>query len=209
MGLMGGRVRVRSLREIPFLYAPLTVVRQGDWAAHVAYAPDGSLVASDDRDGIRLLEPGSGRVVRELAASGDMAFSPDAKWLVTTKPAITAWNTASWQPEKIASPSVEVDAVRFLPGSSLIAWIDGRGGVELWDLARRRPVARLVASPGESVGAVIAGEAIELVGSGAAKAKGRLFCQIGLRRLPFEACEERFLRKGLLARAFRGERLDT
>jgi WD40 repeat protein len=164
-----GRVRLWDLRsgtELRALEGHRGEVEQ------LAFAPDGSLLASAARDRtVRLWDPVTGREVRRLEGKLElapdveqpglparsqrgvvgMAFSPDGKTLAAaaSDPTFRLWDVATGK--ELPPPTgdrCEVTALAFLPGGTTILSGGWDGLVRVWDLAGRKEWRRFQAQQG-------------------------------------------------------------
>ncbi len=128
----------------------------GQWALHVGppprrlrlgrnredglpwVSPDGHWIALADTTGqkVRLLDAGTGRLIRELpleGCAGVFGFSPDGRWLVAVdnKYRHHLWRTDTWESRGPVTGSTLVLA----PDSRLLAFETGEGRIRLLDPA--------------------------------------------------------------------------
>ena len=119
---------------------------------HVAFSPDGTRVAAVRADGVvQLSDPRRHQQIGGvLPAQGTGALSPDGRLLATSgrpgdAPAVRLWDAAGRRP---SGPPLEpagargaVPVLRFVRGGrTLVA--SGPGGLRIFDVARRRALAR-------------------------------------------------------------------
>jgi serine/threonine protein kinase len=105
----------------------------------VAFAPDGSVLASSYRDGVTYLwDPGSGELVRQLDDVGTarLTYSPDGALLAGGTPgAITLVDVASGELEAtLTADETSVGAAAFSPDGHLLAATAGHDGVQIWSV---------------------------------------------------------------------------
>ena len=148
----GGVLRHLDLHRISD-GAQLEHLDHGGWVTDVAFAPDGSLVASVGNDNTaKLWNPGTGALVQTLVGHGDdlrtVAFSPDGSLVAT---GAGGWDSPGESTIKIWNPSDGsllrtlgghddwVDDVSFSPDSSLLisagrdgAWPEFTYTIKLW-----------------------------------------------------------------------------
>ena len=114
----------------------------------VAFAPDGSLLASTNEDGsIKLWDPARGELVRTIRGEADqlrcLAFTPDGRNVVAAGKGkvIRLWDVATGQ-ELLAleDHKAQINAMAFAPDGSTLASCSHDGAVRLWRAGPIRPV---------------------------------------------------------------------
>jgi WD40 repeat protein len=113
------------------------------WEFHIAFSPDGKLVAAeDDRKGLCLWSTATGRPYRRfprLEIGHGIAFTPDGKRLISGGRYFQHWDIASGRELRRSPRLDEVQAVSFGPGGKTVAMADGRT-VRLWDASTGREI---------------------------------------------------------------------
>jgi WD40 repeat protein len=125
------------------------VLEAQDWAADVAFSPDGELLATASRDDVIFWDAATGDEIAALPA-GDVngvALSPDGELLATAEDHGPArlWDVESQEPTAALSSSAAwLHDVAFSPDGKLLATAASRDGdVQLWDVATGDLVANL------------------------------------------------------------------
>ena len=118
----------------------------------VAFSPDGKLLASADFDGdIRLWNPATGRLVRELAGRGQaveaVSFSPDGKRLYSggwgEANGFRVWDATTGEPiAEYRGEGHNTFSLALSPDGELVATGGSRGVVQLWDAHSGRRLQR-------------------------------------------------------------------
>jgi WD40 repeat protein/tetratricopeptide (TPR) repeat protein len=174
-------------RDKPHLVTRVTAARETD-AQHIAFSPDGDLLACEGLEGIRIFDPWSGRVLLSLGgllsgAQGSDAFGPDGKSLfgLTVDHAhAVCWEVGRGNEfrqivQYAGEGSGSAVSVDFHPGDHLLAVGEGRG-TRLVDPATGLDLARLETGTSETVRFRPDGE-----GLATAAVHGLAFWPIGVR----------------------------
>jgi WD40 repeat protein len=120
-----------------------TIPRTTDAVVSVAFSPDGKTFATGDfatgdmLGDVRLwnVDTGQSRVTLAVhSGAGDLAFSPDGKWLaVAAGKTAQLWNVATGTLSATCSGNTDVvESVEFGPGSRTLATSGGDGTVRMW-----------------------------------------------------------------------------
>ncbi len=121
----------------------------GGRITRAAYAPDGSLVAAVSTDGrVRLWDPATAAIVREIAADDDVvwsvAFSPDGRELATASSdeVVALWEVETGRKIAVFTGHAggATDVAYLADGVTLVA-VDRIGKLHLWDTQTGRRLA--------------------------------------------------------------------
>jgi WD40 repeat protein/uncharacterized protein (UPF0147 family) len=115
------------------------------WVYSLAFAADGRRLYSSGFDGtIRVWDAASGRELRKLAGRGELAVSPDGRWLASTSGlAVALWDLETGRQQAslaMASRNTPGQPV-FSPDGRWLAAVNGGGGrddpgeVKVWEVA--------------------------------------------------------------------------
>ncbi len=125
-------------------------------SAHVAFSPDGTVIATVARSGVvRLFDSRSGLLTREVQASSNsidaLAFAPNGKWFATVGDgfAVRVFEVLTGKRRfELLGHSRSVRCVRFSPDSMLLASGCSGSEVILWSMHTGSPVHKLCEVPG-------------------------------------------------------------
>jgi WD40 repeat protein len=141
--LVSGRESRWTLRRDPSRRRSRSLEIDDSWEFHIAFSPDGELVAAeDDRKGLCLWSTATGQPYRRfprLEIGHGIAFTPDGKRLISGGRYFQHWDIAGGRELRRSPRLDEVRAVSFGPGGKTVATADGRT-VRLWDAATGREI---------------------------------------------------------------------
>jgi WD40 repeat protein/tRNA A-37 threonylcarbamoyl transferase component Bud32 len=128
----------------------------GLFASQLAFSPDGKLMAGTYRDGLRVWDMETGKIVRSWREHADqklgVAFSPDGKHMALTRGRevhVEELKPAAPPCRELVGPAPSgAAAVAFSPDGRRLASRAGGREVTLWDVATGRPEQQIRA-PGE------------------------------------------------------------
>lgn len=125
----------------------IRVLETNEWAVSAAFSPDGDLLALRTTKGVRLVETGSGRLIRFLESSTEglpkVAFSPDGRLVAAgdSKRTVRVWNAATGAllHTLLGTTNHLAFSVGFLPDSQRLVTgagngVGSAGDISLWDL---------------------------------------------------------------------------
>jgi len=116
----------------------------------MVFSPDGARLATagwEARQPIRILDPQTGKVVKEIRLSQDssridaLAFTPDGSLLLaldSSAGTVDAYNTTSWElAQRLTIPeelNFGIEKMRVSPDGSLVALADYSGAINFWEV---------------------------------------------------------------------------
>jgi len=116
----------------------------------MVFSPDGARLATagwEARQPIRILDPQTGKVVKETRLSQDssridaLAFTPDGSLLLaldSSAGTVDAYNTTSWElAQRLTIPeelNFGIEKMRVSPDGSLVALADYSGAINFWEV---------------------------------------------------------------------------
>jgi WD40 repeat protein len=130
---------------------PLHLTSSDD-TSFISISPDAKWVAAGTLKGagdhrVRIWDAATGRIAASLPISVDanVAFSPDARWLVTvTSEELCFWEVGSWKPRRrLAVESSVSGHIFFSPDSKIVAVATQQMGTRLVDVATATEIATL------------------------------------------------------------------
>ena len=192
----------------------LQVLDRGGHPATVtglAYAPDGTLLASAAADGtVRLWDAATGeRRAGWTAHRGPvtaLAFGPDAQLLATAgrDGAVRVWSRDGNLARVLEGDGEPVSALSFAPHGAVLAVVQGRR-LALWRSSDGRRLGSLYpVNEGDGLFVVAESGHFDSWGDDTAAAERLLRCQVGPRLLPLDLCTGRFREPSLLSALARG-----
>jgi WD40 repeat protein len=121
----------------------------------IAFSPDGLLLATAGKDGLKLWDAvRGGQQIRSVSSKAVMgvAFSPDGQLLVGASSedgTFSVWSTATWDLDFVGSTrGGPVTAMAFSPdGRRLVA--AGRHGLQMWDVPKKTEISLSRVTPEE------------------------------------------------------------
>lgn len=121
--------------------------------SHVAFSPDGCLVAAGSFDMVKVWDAVKGREVLTLKdAKEDVAFSPNGRWLATQSGGfhgntVTLWEVATGR--EVRTLGGNMSSVRSAAFSRDVRWLATQGGdsTVLWELGSDRAPFKLGGAP--------------------------------------------------------------
>jgi eukaryotic-like serine/threonine-protein kinase len=151
-GRVAGEVRLWDATTGRLLLPPMP---HTNWAAALAFQPDGKILAAGDYNGlVRFWDTSTGKEAGRPLPQGEiilgLAYSPDGKILAvglapdrTAKPGVRLWDTTTRQPvgELLPSAGDEVSRIEFRPdGRTFLggSWRSAR----LWDTTLRQGLGK-------------------------------------------------------------------
>jgi len=151
-------VRIWDLGRRELLRSPL---RLPPSVHGLAFSPDGSQLAiafgadaNKGRNGVEILDLGSGERVARLAPDGEVgsvAFSPDGSLLVggLVDGGALLWATDGWGRvgRPLARQHGSTDQVEFSPDGQTLATTHSDRSVALWDVASQEPIGPILPEP--------------------------------------------------------------
>jgi WD40 repeat protein len=126
-----------------------TMWRQNQWTKHLAFSPDGRLIAKGEQTGFRLLEAAAGGQLLEFENPDHLqinclTFSPDGRTLAvgsqfqtrrTQTSMVTLWETATGKPRvDFTGHRGPISALAFSPDGRVLASGSSDTTILLWDL---------------------------------------------------------------------------
>ncbi len=134
-----------------------TLCRYPTWIGAVAVSPDGKVLAVQKGDGVALWDWAGRRELRTLPVSGwrgAMAFSPVGSLLAaascdaTGQAEVTLWDANTGGAKARLPHAVLVKSLSFSADGKLLATMDGKGTIRVWDVESQRSLTNLVTSSG-------------------------------------------------------------
>jgi FOG: WD40 repeat len=139
----------------------LRVIKAGgeyEHISHIAFSPDGRLLASGSYNWVKLWEASTGKELRRFTGAHEgIAFSPDGRWLATggggfNGSDVKLWEVSTGRELRTLGGSTEsVRAAAFSPDNRWLAAEGAKGSIVLWELGADRAPVRLAGHPAGSI----------------------------------------------------------
>jgi len=119
-------------------------------STHIEYSPDGEMLAVTYKNYIRIIDPTSGDLIKNLTGHallvGDISFSPDGNHLISGDHDynIFLWNTTDWTKENITLPlgrTIYKNQIAWSKDSKRVFFAPTNANrTFVWDLSSRRVI---------------------------------------------------------------------